>query len=247
MCFAEHFKEMVMKAVKGYFTIFFYESLNKKCQPKHMDIHVRFREGQKIVARFFGSQFLGPGTANDMVQHFEESVVNSGLPICNLAQISMDGPGFNSKFSTDIKKKVADDYETILISIGSCGLHIVHNSFKTGATAAECKVEALLSSLYHLFKDSPARQEDFSKVSGSIRLPLKFVNHRWLGNETVCERALGLWEDILKYVKAAESKEITKPGNKSYKTVVEAFKDKLIRAKLQFLNHFWLPFKVTSH
>ena len=39
---------------------------------------------------------------------------------------------------------------------------------------------------------------------------------------------------IFKYVKAAESKEITKPGNKSYETVVEASKDKLIRAKLTF-------------
>ena len=65
-----------------------------------------------------------------------------------------------------------------MINIGSFGLHIVHTSFKTGATAAEWKVEALLSSLYYLFKDSPARREDFSKVSGSTRLPLKFVNHR---------------------------------------------------------------------
>ena len=199
-----------------------------------MDIHVHFWEGEKVVTRYFGSQFLGHATANDMVQHFEESVVNSGLPICNLAQISIDGPSVNWKFFTDMKKKLADDYETILINIGSCGLHIVHNSFKTGATAAEWKVEALLSSLYYLFKDSPARREDFAKVSGSTRLPLKFVNHRWLENETVCERALELWEDILKYVKAAESKEITKPGNKSYETVVEASKDKLIRAKLQF-------------
>ena len=121
-----------------------------------------------------------------MVQHFEETVENSGLPICNLAQISMDGPSANWKFFTDMKKKLANDFETILINIGSCGLHIVHNSVKTGATVAEWKVEALLSSLYYLFKDSPARQEDFSKVSGSIRLPLKFVNHRWMENETIC-------------------------------------------------------------
>ena len=60
------------------------------------------------------------------------------------------------------------------------------------------------------------------------------MNHRWQENETVCERALELWEDILKYVKAAESKEITKPGRESYETVVEASKDKLIRVKLQF-------------
>ena len=96
----------------------------------------------------------------------------------------MDGPNVNWKFFTDMKKKLSDDFDTILINIGSCGLHIVHNSFKTGATATEWKVEALLSSLYYLFKDSPARREDFSKVSGSTRLPLKFVNHRWLENET---------------------------------------------------------------
>ena len=50
----------------------------------------------------------------------------------------------NWKFFTDVRKTLAGDYETILINIGSCGLHIVHNSFKTGATAAEWKVEALL-------------------------------------------------------------------------------------------------------
>ena len=106
---------------------------------------------------------MGRATANDIVQHFEESVANSGLPICNLAQISMDGPSVNWKLFIDMKKKLADDYETILINVGSCGLHIVHNSFKTGATVAEWKVEALLLSLYYLFKDSPARREDFLK------------------------------------------------------------------------------------
>ena len=146
----------------------------------------------------------------------------------------MDGPSVNWKFFTDMRKKLSDDYEFMLINIGSCGLHTVHNSFKTGATAAEWKVEALLSSLYYLFKDSPARREDFLEVSGSTRLPLKFLNHRWLENEPVCERALEIWEDILKYVKAAQSKQITTPGNKSYETIVEATKDKLITAKLQF-------------
>lgn len=117
---AEHFKEMLRKVVKGYFMILFDESLNKKCQAKQMDIHICFWESEKVVMRYFGSQFLGQATANDMVRHFEESVVNSGLPICNLAQISMDGPSVNWKFFTGMKKKLADDYETILMNIGSC-------------------------------------------------------------------------------------------------------------------------------
>ena len=133
-----------------------------------------------------------------------------------------------------MKKKLSDDYECMLINIGSCGLHIVHNSFKTGATVTERKVKALLPSLYYLFKDLAAKREDFFKVPGGTRLPLKFVNHRWLENEPVCERALQIWEDILNFVKASRSKQITTPGCKSYETVLEATKDKLIKAKLQF-------------
>ena len=122
-----------------------------------------------------------------------------------------------------------------------------------GNCNTEWKVEALMSSLYYLFKDSPARREDFFKVSGGTRLPLKFVNHRWLENEPVCERALQIWEDILKFVKASQSKQIPTPGCKSYELVVEAAKDKLIKAKLQFFkciaasfNHFWFSFNLTS-
>jgi len=63
---------MLMKSVKGYFTILFDESLNKKSQSKQMDIHVHFGEGNKVNNRYFGSQFLSHATANDMAKHFEE-------------------------------------------------------------------------------------------------------------------------------------------------------------------------------
>ena len=66
------------------------------------------------MARFPGGEMTGNPTANDMVQHFEESVVNSGLPICNLAQISMDGPSVNWKFFTDMKKKHTSQLKLIL-------------------------------------------------------------------------------------------------------------------------------------
>jgi len=63
---------MLMKSVKGYFTILFDESLNKKSQSKQMDIHVHLREGNKVITRYFGSQFLGHATVYDMAKHFEE-------------------------------------------------------------------------------------------------------------------------------------------------------------------------------
>ena len=48
---AEHFKEMLMKSVKGYFTI---KNINKKSKSKQMDIHVPFWEGNKVITRYFG-------------------------------------------------------------------------------------------------------------------------------------------------------------------------------------------------
>jgi len=43
-----------------------------KSQSKQMDIHVHFGEANKVITRYFGSQFLGHATANDMAKHFEE-------------------------------------------------------------------------------------------------------------------------------------------------------------------------------
>ena len=69
-----------------------------------------------------------------------------------------------------------------LITVGSCGLHVVHHAFKTGAQASEWNVEEFLSSLYWLFVDSPARKEDFIEIRRSNMFPLKFCAHRWLEN-----------------------------------------------------------------
>ena len=81
-------------------------------------------------------------------------------------------------------------------NIGSCGLHVVLNSFKRGMDAIGWQVSSFLSSLYYLFKGAPARREDFVTISGSSLMPLKFVSHRWYENVPVCQRALMLWDNV---------------------------------------------------
>lgn len=71
------------------------------------------------------------------MEHFSEKVVESGLPVTSIIQVSMDGPNVNWKFFGKLKKKIDNDYGTSLINIGSCGLHIVHNIFKRGMDARE--------------------------------------------------------------------------------------------------------------
>lgn len=169
-----------------------------------------------------------------MVKHFGNCVLESGLKIPDMLQISMDGPNVNWKFFEIMKQKLVDDYGTQLLNIGSCGLHIVHNSFKCGADASKWQVASYLSSLYYLFKDSPARREDYVTLTGSSKMPLKFCSHRWLENVPVCERAVELFNNIDKYVKSVNEKKIPNPGNKSYEVISSCMKDKLFTAKLNF-------------
>ena len=50
-----------------------------------------------------GFMFVGHATAQDMVQHFNTGVINSGLNIKNMVQISMDEPNVNWKFCDMMK------------------------------------------------------------------------------------------------------------------------------------------------
>ena len=153
----------------------------------------------------------------------------------NIAQISMDGPNVNWKFFGDLKSKIHNDFGSVLINIDSCGVHIMHNAFKRGMDATGWKVDSYLSSLYRLFKDAPARNEDFLKVTNSDVMPLKFVNHRWLENVPAAQRAIDMWDSVLIYVKASEEGTINKPKNcKSYETIKECVNDKCFLAKLYY-------------
>ncbi|XP_069133066.1 uncharacterized protein [Argopecten irradians] len=88
-----------------------------------------------------------------------------------------------------------------------------------------------------VFKDSPARHEDYQKVCGSSVLPLKFVNHRWMENVGVVERALLIWKNIETYVKKVQEKEVNKPTCKSYEVVATMVKDPLVKAKMEFFRY----------
>ncbi|WAR14725.1 hypothetical protein MAR_004830 [Mya arenaria] len=212
--------------------ILFDESLNKKSQAKQMDIHVRYWGTNGLVhTRYLGSQFLGHATAEDMLQHFQKGIGDLEKQTKNMLQISMDGPNVNWKFLDMITTKIEQDFSVSLINIGSCVLHNVHNAFKTGCQATTWDVSSVLSSMYYLFKDSPTRKEDYQKSSGSTRMPMKFVTHRWMENVPVVDRAIEVWGNIGQFVKDVEKKKIAKPTCKSFEIVSAALKD------LSFIAH----------
>ncbi|XP_051238135.1 uncharacterized protein LOC127353140 [Dicentrarchus labrax] len=173
---APYFKSLLVREISrqiGY-VMLFDESLNHELQRKQMDLHVCIWDGGKVRTRYVGSEFFGHATARDVVDKMIP--VLEGIGVKNLVQLSMDGPHVNWKIFDMLQKEVLGDVNKSLLNIGSCGLHVIHNAFRDGCKASGWDIKHALSSLYWLFKDSPARREDYTKVTGSDTFMLKFCS-----------------------------------------------------------------------
>ena len=83
----------------------------------------------------------------------------------HLYGVSMDGPHVNLKFYQELTKKREEQMFHSLLDIGSCRLHIIHGSFKTGAEKSKWNIKELLKGVFHLLHNSPARREDHESIT----------------------------------------------------------------------------------
>ena len=93
-----------------------------------------------------------------------------------------------------------DAYLPKLLNVGSCGLHVVHASFCAGCQATHWKIDWLLRALCYLFPHSPVRKDDYTTVTWPTAFPLKFCASRWIEDDRVAERALGILPNVEKYI-----------------------------------------------
>ena len=170
-----------------------------------------------------------------MFEIFES--VGSELGYSCLLQLSMDGPNINWRVFEMVQTSVQTQTSKELLNVGSCGLHVLHNSFRDGAGATNWNIEHALSSFWWLFKDSPARRDDFLEVTRSSIFPLKFCSHRWVENVPVAERALEIFPQMLAYVKAAKAGTIKEPRNKSFENVELVVQDTCVCGKVKFFSN----------
>ena len=235
---APHFSQQLTDEIKmlDCFVVLFDESLNKYTQTKQMDIHVRFYDDAKneVVTRYLTSAFLGHATAALMVDAFMDKCHK--LNFAKMIQLSMDGPNVNWAFYKKMMAEIHGTDEKRLVDIGSCGLHVVHNSFKAGFEATSWDMKSFLCALYRIFHESPARREDYTSITGSVIFPLKFCPHRWVENASVANRAQLVLRHVQQYIDTIirEPKLYTVPSNKSFDIVKEGCQSVLMPAKLFF-------------
>ena len=108
-------------------------------------------------------------------------------------------------------------------------------------SSTDWDVASVLTALYYIFKDSPARREDYLSISKNKKMPKKFCNYRWLENVPAGETAAEIWDDIILYVKKVEEGKFSKISSKSYQTLKEAVLDRYFMIKL---HHFFVSGKI---
>ena len=96
-------------------------------------------------------------------------------------------------------------------------------------------INLLLKSLYSHLHETPARKEDYTKMTGSEVFPLQFYGHRWLENKRVAERAVEMWPSLTTCITEILKKPKSQvPTSSSFSTVKSAVLNKLTTAKLEF-------------
>ncbi|XP_049457018.1 uncharacterized protein LOC125903885 [Epinephelus fuscoguttatus] len=153
---APHIKKQLIAEVNmGPFVIMFDETLNQTTKSKQLDLHVRYWRNDHVQSRYYGSQFMGHATAQDLLQHFKECVQQ--LDLRNMISISMDGPSVNWKFFDLLQQEQAEEFGGAkLTMVGSCGLHTLHNAFKSGFSVWQ--LEKVLKALHTVFHNTPAQE-----------------------------------------------------------------------------------------
>ena len=161
-----------------------------------MDLIIRYFDSveNRVNVRYWDSTFFEHGTHQYLLIQFENAL--RGLKPSHMYQISMNGPSVNWKFLSEIQKNRNENKQHELIDIGSCGLHIIHGAFKTGAEKTDWNIKQTMKGAFQMFHDSPARREDYESITGSTVYPLFFCATRLftLYIVIVCPR---IWEYLV--------------------------------------------------
>ena len=108
----------------------FDESLNPVLQSKQMDVMVRLWDVSQVTTRFYTSKFLGHAYAETLQEELYDCCSSFGLR--GILQLSMDGPNVNWKTFDLLNAQIDGEVRHQLLNAGSCGLHTIHNAFRSG-------------------------------------------------------------------------------------------------------------------
>ena len=235
-----------IKDNKSFFTLSFDEATNHAGN-KQMDIHVRYWSENKelpfLVQNFFLRTFIvGHAAADIMKEKILCCIKDSKLDLGHWLMLGSDGPNVNKKLISDIDSYLRQTGYKALVNVGTCNLHIMHNSFGHGLQkASEWKIEEFFDGVFKFFHKYPARKEDFRNVQKLLEVKevvfLRYVSNRWLSLVPVIERIIDQWDSLKEYfLKTLPSKQgHYRTKSFHFSIINDTLKDPMSLPRLHFL------------
>ena len=234
---APHFHSLLKCELKisPYFVISLDASLNEVTESEQINYYITYWDStrSRVETRYLTSTFLGHARSDDLLIAFLDCT--RFLDESKILQVSMDGSWINWSYLKALGRRREEYKLPKLINIGICDLYVVHRAFKAGAEKTGWQYKELLKSLFSVLNSNPAFRCEYTQVTGSSVLPLRFCGAHWIENEAAAQRAIDLWENMHKLVTYWESVENSKQfTSRSFFRLQKAFKDKVVIAKLHF-------------
>ena len=127
-----YFKDLLLEDLKNTaFTFKFDESTTQQVK-KQYDGYVQYwsKHHNCIKMVYCGTIMVDHCPAEKLLEHFLEFTEKINLDLKLILHIGMDGPSVNLKFEDLLKSSPhIKSLGTTILSIGTCPLHIVHNTF----------------------------------------------------------------------------------------------------------------------
>ena len=151
----------------------FYKMSSIETKRNEMDCTIRFwnNETGVVCSRYFDSKFLLQPNSKNLFEKLLESTKLLGLS--TLLQLLMDGPNVNWDVLKLMYTHQGEMEHPNIISIGNCSLQIIHGALQSGINSQDWEIAKIFFVMYNLFKESPARLDEYMKIceSDTFALP----------------------------------------------------------------------------
>ena len=92
-----------------------------------------------------------------------------------LLRLVMDGPSVNKAFEKKLSEKLHNEINKSFINVGTCPLHIVHNSFRKAITTFDFNFDEFFCNVNFFCKLSSGRREDFKDMENITNISVQYA------------------------------------------------------------------------
>lgn len=125
-----HVLNLILTELKDQPFCFHFDETMSGQLKKQYDAYLTYwsAKSNEIITSYIGSLFVEHCAAADLLQYFQTFVSKLSLDVCLLMNLGMDGPTVNLSFQRQLISMLADDYETLIVNLGTCPLHKVNTA-----------------------------------------------------------------------------------------------------------------------